>query len=128
MRMMWWPPCGKSLRGTAAHPHDPRAIVQVMSVVTRILRRAGRALEPLLAPDADDQRRRADRLIALAKEQDKAIRELREQIAAERAELKRMRELRSADVAETRDTIGDLQQGVRRQGNTLARLARSTGI
>ena len=99
-----------------------------LSLPARILRRAGRALEPLFAPDADDQRRRAERLVALAKEQDGAIRELREQVAAERAELRRMRETRAEDVAETRGTIADLRSGVRRQGSALARLARSSGI
>ena len=98
------------------------------SLLTRLLRRAGRALEPLLAPDADDQRRRGERLVALAKEQDSAIRELREQVAAERAELRRMRELRATDVAETRDSMADLRSGVRRQSSTLGRLARSAGI
>src|SRR5258707_7639043 len=91
-----------------------------LSLLARILRRAGRTLEPLFAPDADDQRRRAARLVALAKEQDGAIRELREQVAAERAELRRMRETRAEDVAETRGTIADLRSGVRRQSTALA--------
>jgi len=99
-----------------------------MLLLTRILRRAGRALEPLLAPDAEEQRRRAEKLVALARDQDAAIRELRDQVAAERAELRRMRDVRATDVAETRDTIADLRSGVRRQGSTLARLARSAGI
>jgi hypothetical protein len=99
-----------------------------MPLLTRILRRAGRVLEPLLAPDAEDQRRRAERLVTLARDQDAAIRELRDQVAAERAELRRMRDVRATDVAETRDTIADLRSGVRRQGSTLARLARSAGI
>jgi hypothetical protein len=99
-----------------------------MPLLTRILRRAGRILEPLLAPDAEDQRRRAERLVALARDQDAAIRELRDQVAAERAELRRMRDVRATDVAETRGTIADLRSGVRRQGSALARLARSTGI
>jgi len=56
------------------------------------------------------------------------LRELREQVTAERNELKRMRELRAADVAETRDAVADLKSGVRRQGSALARLARSSSI
>ena len=99
-----------------------------MSLVTTILRRVGLALEPLLAPDADDQRKHAARLVKLAREQEAALRELAEQVAAERAELRRMREVRATDVAETRDTIADLRSGVRRQSTALARLARSSGI
>jgi hypothetical protein len=99
-----------------------------MSMLTRMLRRAGRLLEPLLAPDAEEQRRRGDRLASLVKEQATAIRALGEQVTAERAELQRMRDVRSADVEETRDRIADLKSGVRRQGSALARLARTTGI
>src|SRR5258706_12171831 len=99
-----------------------------MQLLTRILRRAGRALEPLLAPNAEAQRRSAERLVALAKEQESTLRELREQVAAERVELRRMRDVRATDVAEARDTIADLRSGVRRQGTALARLARSAGI
>lgn len=99
-----------------------------MQLLTRILRRAGRALEPLLAPHAEAQRRSAERLVTLAKEQESALRELREQVAAERVELRRMRVVRANDVAEARDTIADLRSGVRRQGTALARLARSAGI
>jgi hypothetical protein len=98
------------------------------SLPARLLRRAGRALEPLFAPDAESQRRRAERLVALAKEQDGAIRDLREQVTAERAELRRMRETRAEDVVETRGAIADLRSGVRRQGTALGRLVRSSGI
>ena len=78
--------------------------------------------------DGQDQRRAPERLTALARDQDAAIRELRDQVAAERAELRRMRDVRASDVAETRDTIADLRSGVRRQSTALARLARSSGI
>src|SRR5258705_13661355 len=99
-----------------------------MGPLIRLLRGAGRVLEPLLAPDAEEQRRRGDRLAALVKEQATAVRDLGEQVAAERAELQRMRELRSSDVAETRDRMADLKSGVRRQGSAIARLARTSGI
>jgi hypothetical protein len=97
-------------------------------MLTRMLRRAGRLLEPLLAPDAEEQRRRGERLAALVKEQAASLRSLGEQVTAERAELQRMRDLRSSDVAETRDSIADLKSGVRRHGTALARLARTAGI
>jgi hypothetical protein len=98
------------------------------SILTRILRRAGRLLEPLLAPDAEEQRRRADRLATLAKEQATAMRALGEQVAAARSEVQRVRELRASDVEETRGSVADLKTGMRRQGAALARLARTTGI
>jgi hypothetical protein len=98
------------------------------SILTRILRRAGRLLEPLLAPDAEEQRRRADRLTTLAKEQATAIRALGEQVTAARSEVQRVRELRSSDVEEARGSVADLKTGMRRQGAALARLARTTGL
>src|SRR5258705_3053991 len=98
------------------------------SILTRILRRAGRLLEPLLAPDAEEQRRRAERLTTLAKEQATAIRALGEQVTAARSDVQRVRELRASDVEEARGSVADLKTGMRRQGAALARLARTTGI
>src|SRR5258705_12564663 len=98
------------------------------SILTRILRRAGRLLEPLLAPDAEEQRRRAERLTTLAKEQATAIRALGEQVTAARSDVQRVRELRASDVEEARGSVADLKTGMRRQGAALARLARTTGM
>ncbi|MEQ1908691.1 MAG: hypothetical protein ABMA15_07700 [Vicinamibacterales bacterium] len=97
-------------------------------MLTRLLRRLGRLLEPLLAPDAEARRVREGRLLDQVRELRGGLRELTEQAAAQRAELKRTQDVRAADAAETQARLADLRGGVRRQAATLGRLARRAGI
>ena len=98
------------------------------TVLTRVLRAIGRRLEPLLAPDAEARRAREERLSALIKEQRTAVRDLAEQVQAQRAELRRAQETRAGDLAETRERLADLRIGVRRQSASLGRFARRSGV
>jgi hypothetical protein len=97
-------------------------------LLTRLLRRIGRSLEPVLAPDAEAQRARGERVIGLVRDQRHAIHELTEQVAAQRAESRRAQEARRADTVETQERFGDLRAGVRRQATALGRLARRAGV
>ena len=60
------------------------------SLVTRALRRLGRLLEPVLAPDAEAQRARLDKLAEQSREQQRTIKTLAADVSAHRADVRKL--------------------------------------
>jgi hypothetical protein len=98
------------------------------SITTRILRRLGRWLEPLLAPDAEAQRARLDRLSEQSREQQRLVKTLASDVTAHRGEVRTLIEARKADGIEAHARFSDLRASVRRQESAMRRLARRVGI
>jgi hypothetical protein len=98
------------------------------SVVTRALRRLGRLLEPVLAPDAEAQRARLDRLAEQSREQQRAIKTLAADVTAHRAELRKLLDTSREERTEVHAKLADLRASVRRHDTALRRLARRSGI
>jgi hypothetical protein len=100
-----------------------------MSVfITRALRRLGRTLEPLLAPDADAHRARLERLAEQSHDQQRLLKTLASEVTAHRAEVKKLMDARRDEGLEMQGRLADLRASVRRQDAALRRLARRGGI
>jgi hypothetical protein len=98
------------------------------SFITRALRRLGRTLEPLLAPDADAHRARLERLGEQSHDQQRLLKTLASEVTAQRAEVRKLIEARRDESAEMQGRLADLRAAVRRQDAALRRLARRGGI
>jgi len=98
------------------------------SLLDRVLRRLGRSLEPLLAPDAEAQRARLDRLTEQSRDQHGVIKTLASDVAAYRAEIRKVIESSREGTVEMQGRLADLRAAVRRQDAALRRLARRGGI
>ena len=98
------------------------------SLVNRALRRLGRSLEPLLAPEAEIQRARLDRLTEQSRDQQRLVKTLASDVAAYRAEIRKLIESRREEIADMQGRLADLRVGVRRHEAALRRLARRGGI
>src|SRR5215468_1552661 len=98
------------------------------SVIARVLRRLGRSLEPLLAPDAEVQRTRLERLAEQSRDQQHLLKTLASEVTAHRAEVRKLVEIRLEEAAETQSRFADLRVSVRRQDAALRRVARRVGI
>src|SRR4026209_943131 len=96
--------------------------------ITRALRRLGRTLEPLLAPDAEAQRARLERLDEQANVQQSLLKSLASDVTAHRAEVRKLIEARREEGAEMQGRLVDLRSAVRRHEAALRRLARRGGI
>src|SRR5512139_232013 len=96
-----------------------------MPLVRGALRRIGRVLEPLFAPDAEVRREREERLLVLAREQKTALTDLADRSAAQ---MRRSLDARTADMAEVNARLAELRTGVRRHSLALGRLARRAGV
>jgi hypothetical protein len=98
------------------------------SLITRALRRLGRSLEPLLAPDAEAQRARLDRLTEQSRDQHRLVKTLVSDVTACRAEIRKLIDARRDESMQMQERIADLRAAVRRQDAALRRLARRGGI
>ena len=98
------------------------------SLINRVLRRLGRSLEPLLAPDAEAQRAHVDRLTEQSRDQQRLIKTLVSEVAASRAEIRKLIDSRRDESVETQGRLADLRVAVRRHETALRRLARRGGI
>jgi len=98
------------------------------SLIRRALRRLGRSLEPLLAPDAEAHRARLDRLTEQSRDQHRVIKTLASEVAAHRAEIRKVIESNRDETVEMQGRLADLRAAVRRQDAALRRLARRAGI
>ena len=98
------------------------------SLVARALRRLGRLLEPVLAPDAEAHRARLDRLAEQFREQQRTIKTLAADITAQRAEARKLLEGARDESRHTHAMFAELRSSVRRQETALRRLARRSGI
>jgi hypothetical protein len=98
------------------------------ALFNRVLRRLGRSLEPLLAPDAEAQRARLDRLTEQSRDQQRLVKTLASDVAASRAEIRKLLESRRDETAEMQGRFADLRGAVRRHEAALRRLARRGGI
>ena len=98
------------------------------SVIARALRRLGRLLEPVLAPDAEAQRARLDRLAEQSREQRGLVKTLVSDVQKHRAEVRRLIEAARDEDIQTQARFADLRASVRRQDAALRRLARRVGI
>jgi hypothetical protein len=98
------------------------------SLITRALRRVGRSLEPLLAPDADAQRARLDRLTEQSRDQQRLVKTLASEVTAYRAEVRKLVEARRDESVRLQERLADLRAAVRRHDTALRRLARRGGI
>lgn len=98
------------------------------SFINRVLRRLGRSLEPLLAPDAEAQRARLDRLTEQSRDQQRLVKTLVSDVAAYRAEIRKLIESRRDETVEMQERLADLRAAVRRHEAALRRLARRGGI
>lgn len=97
-------------------------------MIRRALRRLGRWLEPLLAPDAEAQRARVERLAEQSREQQRLLKTLVSEIAAHRADVHRIVQSNRDDTLNTQARFTELRIGIRRHDAALRRLARRTGI
>ena len=98
------------------------------SLVNRALRRLGRSLEPLLAPEAEIQRARLERLTEQSRDQQQLVKTLASEVAAYRAEIRKLTEARRDESVDLQGRLADLRAAVRRQDAALRRLARRGGI
>jgi hypothetical protein len=98
------------------------------SLINRALRRLGRSLEPLFAPDADAQRARLDRLAEQSREQQRLVQTLASEVTTYRAEVRKLIESRRDESLEMQGRLADLRAAVRRHEAALRRLARRGGI
>jgi hypothetical protein len=98
------------------------------SFITRALRRLGRTLEPLLAPDAEAHRARLERLGEQSQDQHRLLKTLASEVTAQRAETRKVIDARRDEALEMQGRLGDLRAAVRRQDAALRRLARRGGI
>ena len=98
------------------------------SVIARALRRLGRLLEPVLAPDAEAQRARLERLAEQSREQRRLVKTLHADVQKHRAEVRRLAEIARTEDIQTQARFAELRTSVRRQGVALRRLARRAGI
>jgi len=98
------------------------------SLVNRALRRLGRSLEPLLAPEAEIQRARLERLTEQSRDQQQLVKTLASEVAAYRAEIRKLTEARRDESVDLHGRLADLRAAVRRQDAALRRLARRGGI
>jgi len=98
------------------------------SLVTRVLRRLGRSLEPLLAPEAESQRARLERLTEQSRDQQQLVKTLASEIGAYRAEIRKLTEARRDESVELQGRLAHLRAAVRRQDAALRRLARRGGM
>jgi hypothetical protein len=98
------------------------------SFIHRALRRLGRTLEPLLAPDAEAHRARLERLGERSQDQQRLLKTLASEVSAHRAEVKKLIEARRDEGVEMQGRLADLPAAVRRQDAALRRLARRGGI
>jgi hypothetical protein len=98
------------------------------SLFTRALRRLGRWLEPVLAPDADAQRATLERLLDQSREQQRTIQTLASDVAAHRADVRKLIHSAKDDRLQTDARLADLRGGMRRQDATMKRLARRVSI
>jgi hypothetical protein len=94
----------------------------------RALRRFGRWLEPLLAPDAEDQRARQERVAEQSRELQRAVKVLAADVTAQRADVRKLIDAGKDDSLEIQSRLGELRAGIRRQESALRRLARRAGI
>ena len=99
-----------------------------MSLITRALRRLGRWLEPVLAPDAEAQRARLERLAEQSREQQRLVKTMASDVQAHRAEVRKLIDARRDDDTQMQTRFADLRASVRRQDVALRRLARRVGI
>jgi hypothetical protein len=97
-------------------------------MIRRTLQRLGRLLEPLLAPDAEAQRARLDRLAEQTREQHRLIKTLVEDVKAHRAEVRRLVDVGRNESNHTQTRLADVRTSVRRQDAAIRRLARRVGI
>ena len=98
------------------------------SLINRALRRLGRSLEPLFAPDAEAQRARLDRLAERSREQQRLVQTLASEVTAYRAEIRKLIESRRDESLDMQGRLADLRVAVRRHEAALRRLARRGGI
>jgi hypothetical protein len=98
------------------------------TVIIRALRRLGRCLEPLLAPDAEAQRARLDHLTEQSRELQRVVKALTADVTAHRAEVRKLIDAQRDDARETQGRVGELRTSVRRQESAMRRLARRAGI
>jgi hypothetical protein len=103
---------------------DPTAPKPRASLWSRLARRAGRAVQPLLVPDADGSRAREEQLLTLIREQRTALRDLTDQSAVL---LRRTEAIRSTDMESINARLAKLRGGVRRHSLALGRLADRVG-
>ncbi len=97
-------------------------------LVTRAWRRLGRLLEPVLAPDAESQRARLDRLAEQSREQQRAIKALASEVSAHRADVRKLLDTTRDEATQAQARLADLRVSVRRHDTALRRLARRSGI
>jgi hypothetical protein len=96
--------------------------------IPRALRRLGRTLEPLFAPDAEAQRSRLERLGEQTHDQQRLLKSLVSDVTAQRAEMRKLIEARREEGVEMQGRLADLRTAVRRHHAALRRLARRGGI
>src|SRR5512146_215826 len=101
---------------------------RMSSRIAHALRRFGRWLEPVLAPDAQAQRTRLERLAEQSSEEQRLVKTLVSEVTAHRAEVRKLIDARRADSIETQARFNDLRASVRRQESTIRRLSRRLGI
>jgi hypothetical protein len=96
-----------------------------VSLLTRLLRRAGRFLEPLFDADADGRRARDAKLLGLIAEHERTQRALQAETARQREELTRMRghveAIDEAQLPQLRDAVKQVRSSVSRQERILKR-------
>lgn len=98
------------------------------SFISRALRRLGRSLEPLLAPNAEAERARLERLTEQSRDQQRLFKTLASEVTAHRAEVRKLIETTRDENFEMQARFGELRAAVRRQDAALRRLARRGGI
>ena len=98
------------------------------SFIARALRRLGRSLEPLIAPEAEAQRARLDRLAEHSRDQQRLLKTLASEVSAHRAEVRKLIDAHRDHTLDMQSRVADLRAAVRRQDSTLRRLARRGGI
>jgi len=98
------------------------------SFIARAARRIGRSLEPLIAPDADAQRARLDRLTEQSRDQQHVLKTLASEVSAHRAEVRKLIDAHRDQSLDLQARVADLRASVRRQDAALRRLARRGGI
>src|SRR5678815_4489499 len=101
---------------------------RMSSFIARVARRIGRSLEPLIAPDADAQRARLDRLTEQSRDQQHVLKTLASEVSAHRAEVRKLIDAHRDQSLDLQARVADLRASVRRQDAALRRLARRGGI
>jgi septal ring factor EnvC (AmiA/AmiB activator) len=98
------------------------------SFIARAARRIGRSLEPLIAPDAEAQRARLDRLTEQSRDQQHVLKTLASEVSAHRAEVRKLIDAHRDQSLDLQARVADLRASVRRQDAALRLLARRGGI